>query len=64
MSYELTENGYSRLLQARDAIRLLKHACQETRDGGVLDAQLVASYLTLMDEQISVAITETVGPIS
>jgi hypothetical protein len=62
VSYELSENAYSCLYQARDAIRSLKHASQETRDGGALDSQLIASYLTLMDEQLSVAIQDAGSP--
>jgi hypothetical protein len=49
MSYQFSENAYSRLHQARDALRLLKHSSQEASTGATLDCGLLGSYLTLID---------------
>jgi hypothetical protein len=58
MSYQLSDDAYSRLHQARDAIRLMKHSSLEANQGATLDSALIGNYLTLMDEQLSAIINE------
>lgn len=60
MSYSMSDDAYSRLHQARDAIRLVKHSSLEAEPGATMDAALVGSYLTLMDEQLSAIISGAV----
>lgn len=58
MSYELCDGSHYRLTQTRDAIRLLKRTSQEAEPGTVIETELLASYLTLIDEQLTSIITE------
>lgn len=60
MSYQFSDDAYSRLHQARDAIRLMKHSSLEAEQGATMDCALVGNYLTLMDEQLSAVINEAV----
>lgn len=64
MSYDLSESAFHRLYQARNAVRLLKHSTQEAADDATLQCSLLASYLTLVDEQLSSMIDEAAASLS
>lgn len=56
MSYHLSDNDHYRLTQARDVIRLLKQSSQNAEPDAMIETALIASYLTLIDEQVSAVI--------
>jgi len=56
MSYHLPDGSYHQLTQARDTLRLLKHATQGAEVDSTIETALLASYLTLIDEQVSVVL--------
>lgn len=61
MTYEMSASGFSQLHQTRDTIRLLKHSTMAAEDGTTVDAALLASYLTLMDEQLTLVVDDAVS---